>query len=260
MDFILYALAGASVGFAVGITGVGGGSLMTPLLLLFGFPAHIAIGTDLVYAAVTKAGGVIVHRRLNTIRLRIVLLLASGSIPASLFTIWMLKSFFPSPEHYSHILTSSLGVMLIITGTVVLLKDQLQRHVELEPARWQLWIQRHSLPLTVIMGVFLGVFVTLSSVGAGAFGAAILLLLYPRLPSIHVIGTDLAHAVPLTLIAGTGHLFLGNVNLVLLASLLAGSLPAIYIGTRLATKLPEKVIRSLLASILLLLGAKYAFF
>lgn len=260
MDLILYALAGASVGFAIGLTGVGGGSLMTPLLLLFGFPAHIAVGTDLMYAAVTKAGGVYFHHRNNTIRLRIVLLLAAGSVPASLVTIWALKRFFPSPEHYSHILTSSLGVMLIITGAVVLFKQKLQEHAEKEPARWQLWINRHALYLTVIMGVFLGAFVTLSSVGAGAFGAAILLMLYPLLPSIHVIGTDLAHAVPLTLIAGLGHFFLGNVDLLLLGSLLVGSLPAIYVGTRLGSRLPEAVIRPLLASILLLLGTKYAFF
>lgn len=260
MDFILYALAGASVGFAVGLTGVGGGSLMTPLLLLFGFPAHIAIGTDLMYAAITKAGGVFVHKRNNTIRWRIVFLLGAGSLPASLITIWVLRNHFPSPDAYAHILTSSLGIMLLITGAVVILKDWLQRYADSEPTRWRLWLNRNSLYLTVLMGVFLGVFVTLSSVGAGAFGAAILLLLYPRLPSIHVIGTDLAHAVPLTLIAGMGHFTLGHVDLLLLVSLLTGSLPAIYVGTRLATHLPDRVIRPLLASILMLLGGKYAFF
>lgn len=260
MDFILYALAGASVGFAVGLTGVGGGSLMTPLLLLFGFPANVAIGTDLVYAAVTKSGGVYFHRRNNTIRWRIVLLLAVGSVPGSLLTIILLKYYFPSPEHYTQLLTNSLGVMLIITAIVVVSKQRLQEHAEKEPARWQLWVNRHALYLTMIMGVFLGVFVTLSSVGAGAFGAAILLLLYPLLPSVHVIGTDLAHAVPLTLIAGLGHFFLGNVDLVLLASLLVGSLPAIYLGTRLGARLPERVIRPLLASVLLILGLKYTFF
>lgn len=259
MDFILYALAGASVGFAVGLTGVGGGSLMTPLLLLFGFPANIAVGTDLVYAAVTKSGGVYLHYRNNTIRLRIVLLLAAGSVPASLLTIFLLKRYFPSPDHYTQLLTNSLGVMLIITALVLLLKQRLKEHAEKEPTRWQLWVNRHAFYLTILMGVVLGILVTLSSVGAGAFGAAILLLLYPLLPSIHVIGTDLAHAVPLTLIAGLGHFFLGNVDLVLLASLLVGSLPAIYLGTRLGSRLPERVIRPLLASVLLLLGLKYTF-
>ena len=260
MDIILYILAGASVGLAVGITGVGGGSLMTPLLLLFGFPAHIAIGTDLAYASITKAGGVILHKRNNTIRIRVVALLAAGSIPASLITVYILKNHFTSPEYYTRILTNSLGVMLIITGLVVMLKQKIQDHAEKEPGLVQLWATRHAGPLTVLMGLILGCFVTLSSVGAGAFGAAALLLLYPLLPSIHVIGTDLAHAVPLTLIAGLGHIYLGNVDFGLLGSLLIGSLPAIYVGTKLGSKLPEKVIRPLLASVLLILGIKYAFF
>ena len=260
MDLFLYILAGASVGFAIGLTGVGGGSLMTPLLLLFGFPPHIAVGTDLVYAAVTKSGGVLLHKRNNTIRLRIVVLLAAGSIPASLFTVYLLKFHFPQQNDYASLLTHSLGIMLLITGLVVMLKSKLQHHAEKEPGRWQRWISRHAGPLTLIMGVFLGLFVTLSSVGAGAFAAAVLLLLYPLLPSIHIIGTDLAHAVPLTLIAGIGHIFLGNVDFYLLASLLIGSLPAIYAGTRLATYMPDRVIRPLLAIVLLALGVKYAFF
>lgn len=260
MDIILYILAGASVGLAVGITGVGGGSLMTPLLLLFGFPAHIAIGTDLMYAAVTKGGGVVLHKKNNTIRLRIVGLLAAGSIPASLITIYILKNHFTSPEYYTRILTNSLGVMLIITALVVMFKQKLQENAEKQPGRWQVWATRHAAPMTVMMGIVLGCFVTLSSVGAGAFGAAILLLLYPLLPSIHVIGTDIAHAVPLTLIAGIGHIYLGNVDFALLGCLLIGSLPAIYIGTKLGAKLPENIIRPLLAAVLLVLGVKYAFF
>ena len=260
MDIILYILAGASVGLAVGITGVGGGSLMTPLLLLFGFPAHIAIGTDLMYASITKAGGVVLHKKNNTIRFRIVGLLALGSIPASLITIYILKNHFSSPEYYTRILTNSLGVMLIITGLVVVMKQKLQEKAEKKPGRFQVWATRNAAPMTILMGLILGIFVTLSSVGAGAFGAAILLLLYPLLPSIHVIGTDLAHAVPLTLIAGIGHIYLGNVDFGLLGCLLIGSLPAIYVGTKLGAKLPENVIRPLLAAVLLVLGVKYAFF
>jgi len=260
MDIILYIMAGASVGLAVGITGVGGGSLMTPLLLLFGFPAHIAIGTDLVYASVTKASGVVLHKKNNTIRLRIVALLAAGSIPASLITIYILNNHFSSPEYYTRILTNSLGVMLIITSVVVMLKQKLREHAEKKSGRLQAFVSYHAGPLTLLMGFMLGCFVTLSSVGAGAFGAAALLLLYPLLPSIHVIGTDLAHAVPLTLVAGIGHIYLGNVDFGLLGCLLIGSLPAIYVGTKLGARMPEKVIRPLLASVLLILGIKYAFF
>lgn len=260
MDILLYILAGASVGLAVGITGVGGGSLMTPLLLLFGFPPHIAIGTDLVYASVTKAAGVVAHKRNNTIRLRVVALLAAGSIPASLITVYILKNYFTSPEHYTTVLTHSLGIMLIVTAVVVFLKQRMQEHAEKRPGRIQSFVSHHAGPLTLLMGVILGALVTLSSVGAGAFGAAILLILYPLLPSIHVIGTDLAHAVPLTLIAGLGHLYLGNVDFYLLGCLLVGSLPAIMLGTKLGAKLPEGVIRPLLAGVLLILGVKYAFF
>ena len=208
----------------------------------------------------TKAGGVILHKRNNTIRVRIVLLLAAGSIPASLMTIYILKNHFISPDHYTRILTNSLGIMLIITGLVVMLKQKIQEHAEKGPGRFQQWANRHASSMTLLMGFVLGFFVTLSSVGAGAFGAAVLLLLYPLLPSIHVIGTDFAHAVPLTLIAGLGHIYLGNVDFSLLGSLLIGSLPAIYVGTRIGAKLPENIIRPLLASVLLILGVKYAFF
>lgn len=260
MDIFLYILAGASVGLAVGITGVGGGSLMTPLLLLFGFPAHIAIGTDLMYAAATKAGGVVLHKKNNTIRWRIVFLLAAGSIPASFITVYILKNHFTSPEYYTGILTNSLGIMLIITGLVVMFKQRMQAQAEKQPSGFQLWATRNAAPVTFLMGLVLGCFVTLTSVGAGAFAAAVLLLIYPLLPSIHVIGTDLAHAVPLTLIAGLGHMYLGHVDFGLLACLLIGSLPAIYVGTKLGSKLPENVIRPLLAGVLLLLGVKYAFF
>ena len=260
MEIFFYILAGASVGFAVGLTGVGGGSLMTPLLLLFGFPPHIAVGTDLWYAAITKGGGVVLHHKNNTIRYRIVWLLLLGSIPGSLFTIYMLRKYFPNPEHYGSILTTSLGIMLVITGAVVLLKSRLREHAEKQPGRIQIWLSRHAMSITVIMGLFLGVFVTLSSVGAGAFGAAVLIMLYPLLPSIHIIGTDLAHAVPLTLIAGIGHLFLGNVDFYLLGCLIIGSLPAIYFGTKLSIYLPDQIIRPLLGAVLLVLGIKYAFF
>ncbi|AUM11150.1 sulfite exporter TauE/SafE family protein [Ketobacter alkanivorans] len=261
MDIVVYILAGAAVGFAVGVTGVGGGSLMTPLLLLFGFPPHVAIGTDLLYASITKSGGVFVHKRQGTIRWNIVFTLFAGSLPASLATIYVLHTYFQDSESYGHVLTSMLGVMLILTSIVLLFRKKIiaESH-DHEATGFLAHLQRHSPRYTWVMGIALGIMVTLSSVGAGAFGAAILLLLYPRMPSIHVVGTDLAHAVPLTLVAGTGHLLLGNVDFYLLGSLLIGSLPAIYIGTKVATRLPEKFLQPMLASMLLLLGVKYAFF
>ncbi len=257
MEILLYILAGAGVGLAVGITGVGGGSLMTPLLILFGFPYHVAIGTDLLYASITKAGGMVSHQRHGNIRWSIVLALGAGSIPAAIATSFLLKTVFSDAGEYEHILTTSLGVMLVLTSLVLLFRskltpqDQTSRNL----------LQRHALPVTVVMGVLLGIFVTLSSVGAGAIGTAILLLLYPALKAREIVGSDIAHAVPLTLIAGLGHmLFLGNVDFVLLACLLIGSLPAVSLGSRLGSRLPNKVLQPVLAFILLGLGTKFAFF
>ena len=261
MDFLdynslLYIAAGAGVGFAVGLTGIGGGSLMTPLLLLFGFPAPTAIGTDLMYASITKTSGIVAHHRQHTINWRLVGLLASGSIPASLFTIWLLDSYFHDSDAYTRILTSSLGFMLIMTALVLLFRRRILAAGEGDGLVH--WLQDRSAPVTVIMGLFLGLLVTLSSVGAGAFGTAILMILYPTLASIRVVGTDLAHAVPLTLVAGIGHLFLGNVDFVLLGCLLIGSLPAIHVGAKVGSWLPEILLQRILALILLGMGIRYA--
>lgn len=263
MEIFLYILAGAGVGFAVGLTGIGGGSLMTPLLILFGFPPHVAVGTDLIYASVTKAGGVVFHHRQKTINWPLVICMLCGSIPASLITVATLHYFFPDASAYQHIITNSLGVMLILTAVVILLKGWINSRRKKAPSVETQ--QTGPLPaskavLTLIMGIVLGVCVTLSSVGAGAFGAAILMLMFPYLATIRIIGTDLAHAVPLTLVGGFGHLFLGNVDLFLLASLLVGSLPAIYLGSHVGRYLPDRLMQSILAMLLLGIGTKYAFF
>jgi len=258
-DFIKFILAGAGVGFAVGLTGVGGGSLMTPLLILFNFPTHIAIGTDLIYAAATKSSGIIAHTRQSTVNWEIVFRLSLGSIPASLITIYLLKNVFGEPEAYQHLLLTSLGFMLIMTAIVILLKPRLTRSFGLSNTNRKN-LKQHQAVLTVLCGIVLGACVTLTSVGAGAFGAAVLMLLYPRLNSVTIIGTDIAHAVPLTLVAGLGHMQLGNVDFVLLTSLLIGSLPAIHVGSKLSKKLPNHILQPILASILFVIGVKYAFF
>lgn len=262
MDFFFYILAGAGVGLAVGLTGIGGGSLMTPLLILFGFPHNIAIGTDLLYAAITKGSGVFIHNKQKTVRWDIVKALLLGSLPASIGTAVFLKLYFPDTSSYQHILTISLGVMLIVTSLVILFKSRIQASANTAtPGPIQNFARRHTYRITFAAGLLLGVCVTLSSVGAGAFGTAVLLILYPRLSTIQIVGTDLAHAVPLTLVAGLSHLFLlNNVDFLLLASLLVGSLPAIYVGTKLASRLPDKMLQPILASTLLLLGLKFTFF
>ncbi|MFQ3170062.1 MAG: putative membrane protein YfcA [Oleispira sp.] len=257
MDILLYILAGASVGFIVGITGIGGGALMTPLLLLFGFPPNIAVGTDLMYASLTKASGVYSHHKQKHVEWKLVKLLALGSLPAALITGFSLQNVFEDSVSYEALIKNSLGFMLLLTAFVVFFRKQIQRLT----LRIKSTNNEKSRDITtVLMGVVLGILVTLTSVGAGAIGTAVLMLLYPALRSSHVVGTDIAHAVPLTACAGLIHMALGNVDFGLLFALLVGSIPAIQLGSKVSHHLPDGVLRPLLASILFLLGAKYAFF
>mgnify|MGYP003333174509 CR=1 FL=1 len=254
IDFLFYIFAGASVGLAIGLTGVGGGSLMTPILILFGIPYHVAIGTDLLYASITKAGGIISHARQKTIEWRIVIILALGSIPASLLTTRLLSHVFSDSLEYKSLLISSLGVMLVLTSLVIIFRGRLNNREQIQQPK----PKKYTDLVVLLSGIFLGVFVTLSSVGAGAFGAAILMMLYPYLKTIKIIGTDIAHAVPLTLIAGLGHfLILGNVDFELLLGLLIGSLPAVHLGTKIAARMPSDLLQTFIAMILLGLGVKF---
>ncbi|MAE35787.1 MAG: hypothetical protein CMH97_11295 [Oceanospirillaceae bacterium] len=256
MDFLLYIGAGAAVGFIVGMTGIGGGALMTPLLLSFGFPAHTAVGTDLLYAALTKAGGAYSHHRQKHVNWGLVKLLAAGSIPAALITGALLHVFFNDAEDYGHLLKNALGIMLVVTAIVIFMRTRIQSFAAARNARN---LSRFRPAATIVMGVLLGVFVTLSSVGAGAIGTAILMILYPALRGTHIVGTDIAHAVPLTLAAGLIHLGLGNVDFQLLGALLLGSIPAIHFGSMISRKVPDAILRPALASILLFMGARYMF-
>ncbi len=262
MEFLLHVLAGAAVGFAIGLTGVGGGSLMTPLLLLFAYPAPVAIGTDLLYAAITKVGGAVSHHRRGNVNWRIVCLLASGSVPTTFLVHWLLgKSSFQQSEGFARLLTTSLGLMLIVTSIILIFNNLLRKKaIDNEPEKLMGLLHRNRAAATVLMGVILGVCVTLSSVGAGAFAAAILLTIYSKTAAVRIIGSDIAHAVPLTFIAGLGYLFNGFVDGMLLLSLLLGSLPAINLGSRLSNRVPEKTLQGLLIVILLSLGCYYTAF
>lgn len=262
LETLLFILAGALVGFVVGVTGVGGGSLMTPILLMMGVPQPVAIGTDLLYASITKSGGALVHMRKNTINWRVTLLLAAGSIPAALATGWVLQTVFGNSNAYKHILTVALGFMLIVTAASLIFRRRLQAFHDANPRTNHLreLVNKHPTPLTILMGLALGVLVTLSSVGAGAFGVVVLLSLYPTLRTIEIIGTDVTHAVALTLVAGLVHWKMGNVDWELLKLLVVGSLPAIFIGTHMSARLPEQVIRPILGTTLMALGIKFAFF
>lgn len=262
MEFIWYILAGLGVGFAIGMTGVGGGSLMTPLLLMFGFPVHIAIGTDLMYAGIAKSTGVFVHARKGNVNWHIMLAMALGSLPSSLLTIWFL-SYYQTPENYHHLLTSGLGVMLAMTAIVIIFRKKLIRKTQSDSAYVANKTDKpetNKLISIFICGLILGSLVTLTSVGAGALGTAVLMILFPYLSARNIVGTDLAHAVPLTLVAGIGHIALGNVDYSLLLALLIGSMPAIYLGSTIASRVSNNVLQPLLATLLMGFGIKYLFF
>jgi len=261
MDFILHIFAGATVGFAIGLTGVGGGSLMTPLLLIFGYPAAVAIGTDLLYAALTKASGVISHHRRGNVDWKVVGLLALGSIPMSLILhIVVLDQGFQQRPGFEQLLTKSLGVMLLVTSIILILRNSFSLSTDDSKSKPILHLAPdRRAALTLGTGVVLGICVTLSSVGAGAFGAAILLMIYSGFPAVRIVGTDIAHAVPLTLVAGLGYLAAGFVDFVLLLSLLLGSLPAIYLGSKASNRISDKILQWILTALLAALGLNYLF-
>ena len=259
-----FILAGMLVGFCVGITGVGGGSLMTPILIgLFRIEPHIAIGTDLLYAAISKFCGSMVHAKKLNIVWPIVLWLAVGSIPASFGTAWVLEHYLSQSTHYKAVLTMVLGFMLTLTGVSIIFRTRIEKSFNkfrnkenTQTENEQLAVQNKRTYI-VIMGIILGVFVTLSSVGAGAFGIMALVIMFPNLPMIRIIGSDVVHAVLLTLVAGLGHMSAGNVDFVLLMWLLVGSIPAIIIGTLISSRMPERLIRKILGITLFALGVNF---
>ncbi len=251
--------AGALVGLIIGLTGVGGGSLMTPILVLgFGIPPTIAVGTDLFYAALTKCSGVFFHHKNNTVDWKIVLLLGSGSVPSSIITISILEKLKATGFNYDDIIILTLAVMLIVTAFIIFIKTRLLSFIHANHAESFIikFIKHYRPQITILSGVMLGCVVTLSSVGAGAIGSAILFLLYPRKSSIAIVGTDIAHAVPLTAIAGLGHLHFGSIDFSLLFGLLAGGIPAIYLGSIIGKKLPERILRPFIALLLFAMGIK----
>jgi uncharacterized membrane protein YfcA len=244
----LYVVSGFAVGFLVGMTGVGGGSLMTPLLILL-FHVHpvTAVGTELVYACITKTGGSLVHAWNRTIDWRIVRRLALGSLPAAALTMLALTLLDIDPGLYGVIVTRVLGVALLFTAAALVFRRRLlatyTRRVGVLSARQTFWY-------TVATGAALGVLVSISSVGAGALGVTALILLYPELPIVRIAGSDIAHAVPLTLVAGAGHLIGGGLDVSILVSLLCGSLPGIMLSSLFAPRLPDRALRLILATTL----------
>jgi uncharacterized membrane protein YfcA len=250
----LFMLSGFVVGLLVGQTGVGGGSLMTPILvLIFGVHPATAVGTDLLYASATKSVGTLVHGLNHTVEWRIVRRLASGSVPATILTLVAISHSNIGGPASARIISLLLGLMLLLTAASLLFRRQFLALTA--PVVDRISPQRAAW-LTVVAGVLLGCLVTLSSIGAGALGVTALLLLYPRIPMARIVGSDIAHAVPLTLVAGAGHWWLGSVDLPLLGSLLSGSIPGIILGSYLSAHIPDSVLRPLLAAVLCVVGGR----
>jgi uncharacterized membrane protein YfcA len=259
MHDFAFILAGFFVGLVVGLTGVGGGSLMTPILIFFfGVKPYLAIGTDLLFAAFTKMGGTIKSARAGRVDWRVVTHLSAGSIPAALITLFLLNHVGAASAKVQNLMTTTLGLALLLTAAATLYKAihgktaptsvlAGQEGLAATPRHW-------SLPL--LFGAVIGTLVTLTSVGAGAIGVTVLMILYPMLPLPRIVAADIAYAVPLTLVAGLGHASLGSVDWPLLAKLLAGSLPGIWVGSHLMSRIPERVIRSLLSVLLAYAGVK----
>lgn len=248
-------IAGFIVGVLVGLTGVGGGSLMTPLLLLvFGIKPTVAVGTDLLYAAITKSGGSWVHHKHDNIDWTITGRLASGSVPAAALTLFVLSQLGLESHGTSHLISTALGVALLLTAASIIFRRRLLAFAQRRGGAVR--TERQTAVLTVFVGSMVGVLVSVTSVGAGALGVTALTFLYPTLATRRIVGSDIAHAVPLTLVAGLGHWWLGTVDIPLLLNLLIGSLPGIALGSYLVTRVPERGLRSLLAAVLLLVGGK----
>ena len=253
----IYSLSGFFVGMLVGMTGVGGGSLMTPLLiLLFGVNPATAVGTDLLYAAATKTGGSLVHGFARSIDWRVVRRLASGSIPATVVTLGALSYFKLDSQASRSLITLVLSGALFASASVLVFGTSI---VALYRARVGELDQRRTAGITVLVGVALGALVSISSVGAGAIGVIALVLLYPHLPMAKIVGSDIAHAVPLTLVAGLGHWTMGAIDWHIIASLLVGSLPGIVLGSFFAIRIPERALQLILATTLFVVASRIAY-
>jgi uncharacterized protein len=253
-----YVVSGFAVGMLVGLTGVGGGSLMTPILtLIFGVSPTVAVGTDLAFASVTKVAGTFAHRFRGSVRWVIVRHLSYGALPAAVAATLGLRYFGALDQEIGQIIRYSIAGSILLTVAAIIFRGKMQAWITAHPERQ---LQGINLVMaTVLAGAVLGGLVTISSIGAGAIGATLLVLLYPRLSPAEIAGTDIAYAVPLTALAAFGHWWLGSINWELLATLLLGSVPGITIGSLAARAVPEKILRVLLATTLTGVAAKLVF-
>ncbi len=250
-----FVVSGFAVGLLVGMTGVGGGSLMTPLLtLLFGVSPSVAVGTDLAFASITKSAGTFTHKMRGTVNWQIVKLLCLGALPAAVAATFALKSFGALSHEIGLVIRYSIAGSVLLTVIALLFRGKMIAWINAHPEKQ---LQGRKLAAaTIIAGAVLGTLVTISSIGAGAIGATLLVMLYPRLSAAEIAGTDIAYAVPLTAIAAFGHWWLGSINWTLLTTLLVGSIPGIIIGSFFARAVPERFLRAMLAMTLTGVAAK----
>ena len=255
---LAYSFAGLVVGIIVGLTGIGGGALMTPILIAgFGINPAVAVSTDLMYAAFTKMGGVWPYARKRLVHWRVVFALLAGSIPGSLVTLWWLSGL-EAMASIEHAINLTLGFSLILTSVAVFLRSRIRTYVaQAQLPRLKSFVRRWRMVITSLAGLMLGGLVTLSSVGAGALGTAVLIVLFPHMTMPMIVATDLVHAVVLTSVAGVGHWQLGFLDTTLLMYLLLGSLPGVYLGSHLGTRLSPRIMQPLMGSLLLFIGLRF---
>lgn len=250
--WLLITLGGFLVGILIGTTGVGGGSLTTPMLISgFGVPSTVAVGTDLLFASVTKASAAWRHHKYDNVDWPVLGYLASGSLTSTLIVLAWLKFANPDLTLLASVIKMALVGALTVSAVAILLVP------------WWLYKRKQGRELisaprpipTILYGLLIGALVTITSVGAGALGVAVLTLLYPSLAMRRIVGTDIVHAIPLAFVSGVGHLSMGHVDFALLGALLAGSIPGILIGSRIVAQIPELLLRLLLSAVLI--GASY---
>ncbi len=255
---LAYIAAGLVVGLIVGLTGIGGGALMTPILIVgFGINPAVAVSTDLMYAAITKAGGMYAYLRQKLVNWPVVIALLSGSLPGSLVTLWWLSGV-EMQETVEHLMNMTLGVSLVLTSFAVFFRARIRQLVlSVEHPGLKHLVRRWRMPVTTVTGFVLGCLVTLSSVGAGALGTALLIVLFPHMTMPMIVATDLVHAVVLTGVAGVGHWQLGFVDFSLLVYLLIGSLPGVFLGSHMGVRLSANIMQPIMGSLLLFIGLRF---
>lgn len=250
-------LIGFAIGLIVGLTGVGGGSLMTPILVGgLGIPPAVAVGTDLLFASITKSFGGWAHWRAGNVAHRLLVLLIASSLTGAAMAFALIRELQPDVNALNRVIKTALGVALFVTAFALLIRPWLLRLRRAHPVGHATDDIEGRLGPTLVLGFIIGAVVMLSSVGAGAIGVTALLLLHPALPITRVVGTDIAYAVPLTAAAGLAHASVGHIDIALLTGLLIGSVPGILLGARISRRVPEIATRSLLVAALSFAGVK----